>query len=309
MQDTCGFTVDLVAPSTEITAGPLTRVPGDDVPLELNGPGHVVKFVFQAADEEESGWVEFQCWLSSTEVLNPVDAVLARTARGVPAALGEWTTCASPAVYTAVAPGSWEFRVRSRDLAGNLEEDPQVVAFSTQLSPEAVYARVDNGPYGGVNVSDVSFAVSAVSSAGAVNAAGFICSLFSDPDDSRDEVSSQPATGGVCSYGGLQDGEYEVVVAVADNNPDDEDLLAVHKFRVDTIPPVVTFTGDVAGGFVMGNELMVTVTADETVGFECWFGKEAEREGAELGGCEGALVLGEDELVYTQVGARVPAFW
>lgn len=46
-----------------------------------------------------------------------------------------------------------------------------------------------------------------------------------------------------------------------------DETHAIHVINVDTAPPTVTFVGNATKGYIMSDELFVTVEADEDVEF------------------------------------------
>lgn len=159
-------------------------------------------------------------------------------------------------MYTALAPGTWEFRVRAIDAAGNTDPTPATATFTTAFDPAVTYTRVENGPYSGTNSEDVSFALAALQGGGYVTPNnGFACSLHKERNGRKISEMVSDAQG-VCSYEGLPDGKYEFRARAADAASRD-DVFAVHVLEVDTKAPEITFVGNATLEFVMSTEFVV----------------------------------------------------
>ena len=118
------FTVDTVAPQTQIDSGPsgLTNNDTADVRLLLNEAG-----------------ASFQCRLDST-----------RTATS--------PRCTSPKPYSSLADGAHTFEVRATDAAGNTDHSPASRSFT--VDTVAPQTQIDSGPSGPTNNATPTFAFS-----------------------------------------------------------------------------------------------------------------------------------------------------
>ncbi len=141
--DTHTWTVDTVAPETEIESGP------DPISTSASAV-----FTFAGSDDGGSGVASLQCRRDSDE----------------------WIACGSPRSFSALAEGSHSFAVRALDLAGNV--DPTPAEFEWTIDSQDPDTAITVKPNALTNSTTADFAFSG-SDPGGSGIASFECRLDS----------------------------------------------------------------------------------------------------------------------------------
>jgi uncharacterized delta-60 repeat protein len=147
-------------------------------------------------------------------------------------ATGHYATCTSPQAYTALADGSYTFRVRATDAAGNPYPEPASQSFTVDTVPPA--STITGGPQGPFGFSTAMFSFASE------NGATFECKL-DGPTASGYASCTSPKV-----YGGLADGNYTFSVR-ASRSGLTEATSRTQSFTVDTVSPDVTITAGPSG--------------------------------------------------------------
>lgn len=206
-------TVDMTPPETSIAAGAegLTRFV----------PQYVVE------SDEEIGWLE--CSLDSAA----------------------FSSCSAPYLLNDLADGEHNFRVRARDLAGNVDPTPASRTFTLDRTPPV--ATIESGPQGTVEENHVSFEFSAD------EPASFKCWL---------DGHFQGDCEGPVSFSDLSDAEHRFEVEPTDTAGNVGELVE-RAFRVEARPPETTIPSGPSSPVASTTAKFQFAGDEELSGFEC----------------------------------------
>ncbi|GAB4191454.1 MAG: hypothetical protein OHK0022_05180 [Roseiflexaceae bacterium] len=123
---TYAWTVDLTAPDTTITAGPLA-----------NSNSATATFSFTGSDGSGSGVASFECSLDG----------------------GAFVACTDPQTYTGLADGPHTFAVRAIDRAGNVDATPATYSWTIDTSPLTVTVEQAAGQADPTGAAPIQFTV------------------------------------------------------------------------------------------------------------------------------------------------------
>ena len=137
------WSVDTIAPSTQIDSGPAAISPSANA-----------SFTFSGSDGGGSGLASFQCRRDAED----------------------WSSCTSPRNYSALAEGPHTFEVRAIDKAGNT--DGSAASFAWEIDTKAPTTQLDSGPAALTASDEAKFEFSG-SDAGGSGLASFQCRLDS----------------------------------------------------------------------------------------------------------------------------------
>jgi hypothetical protein len=192
------WTVDTLAPQTQIDLGPPTLTATGDA-----------EFKFSGGDGTGSGVASFQCRLDSSEA-------------------SAWGACASPQTYSALADGAHKFEVRAVDGAGNVDQSPASRSWSVDVTPPDT--QIGKHPNALVASSAAQFEFSGSDGSGS-GVASFQCRLDSG------EASAWGACTSPQSYSSLPDGAHKFEVRAVDGAGNVDQSPAVSAWNVDTTAP------------------------------------------------------------------------
>ncbi|MDA0182327.1 plastocyanin/azurin family copper-binding protein [Solirubrobacter phytolaccae] len=217
------FTVDATAPDTTIDTGP-------------SGAASSPTFTFSAS---ESGST-FECQLD-----------------GPGGATGTFAACTSPRTLSPPADGTYTFRVRAKDAAGNV--DATAASRSFTVDTTAPDTAIDSGPSGTVTTASPSFSFS--SEAGAT----FECRL--------DGPGATAGTYASCSsprvLGSLADGAYTFLVRAKDAAGNVDATPASRTFTVDAAAPDTTIDTGPSGSIATASPSFTFSSNEQGSTFEC----------------------------------------
>ncbi|HEU4905811.1 MAG TPA: Ig-like domain-containing protein, partial [Solirubrobacterales bacterium] len=192
------WTVDTVAPETQITLKP--------APLANSS---TAKFEFGGDDGAGSGVASFECRRDSTEP-------------------GDWTSCASGIEYTGLSQGSHKFEVRAIDGAGNVDASPASHEWSIDsLAPET---QISAQPPALTGSSKATFEFTG-SDPGGSGVASFQCRR-----DSTEPVGWQLCSSPRV-YTSLAEGAHTFEVRAIDNAGSPDPSPATVEWEIDTKAP------------------------------------------------------------------------
>ena len=207
------FAVDVTAPHTTITGGPI-------------GATGLTHATFQFGSGESGS--TFQCRLDGSA----------------------WEDCASPTSYTGLSEGQHTFDVRATDRAGNVEAPPASRTWTIDTSlPSVTLAAPADGSW--VNDSTPSFGGTAGTDSG--DSATVVVNVFSGTDPSGEPLEILDATRAgdgswaVDASPGLPEGTYTAYAQQADD-AGHNGFSEQTKFVIDTQAPRVRLYVPVAGG-------------------------------------------------------------
>ncbi len=213
------FTVLTEPPQTTITAAPSGTIATDSA-----------AFAFSSS---QAG--EFECRLDSQEG-------------------GDWTACASPQSYGALAQGPHRFEVRAVNGGGTVDPTPAVASFAVDTEPPDTTMSL--GPAGAIATDAAIFAFTSSEEG------SFQCRLD----------SSEPSAWATCAspqlYTSLPDGSHSFEVRAVDAVGNIDPTPAVRTFDVDTQAPDTTITAGPSG--TLGSpDVSFAFTASEAASFQC----------------------------------------
>jgi len=205
------WNVDTSTPDTKIVTGPAGAVADTNATFTFNSP-------------DAGGGATFDCNLDGTGFL----------------------PCTSPHNLTLLAEGAHTFRVRVRDLVGNLDPTPAVRAWTVDLT--APDTTITGGPSGTVAIASASFTFTS-----SEPNSSFKCNL--------DNAGFAPCTSPFTAQG-LAQGDHTFAVAATDAAGHPDASPATASWTVDTVAPSITITSGPASGSTSGPRVAFAFTAD-----------------------------------------------
>ena len=183
------WTIDTTAPDTSLTTTPSNPANSSSANFAFNG---------------SEANCTFECQLDS----------------------GSWTGCASPAAYTGLPEGNHAFKVRARDLAGNMDASAASFAWTIDLTLPTVF--INSYPANPTNSPTASFA--------------FFCSETGCSFECRMDGGVWSGCSSPQSYSSLGDGQHIFQARATDAAGNCSSNPATFIWIVDTLPPVTTIT-------------------------------------------------------------------
>ncbi|HVL91156.1 MAG TPA: hypothetical protein VM841_13065 [Actinomycetota bacterium] len=236
--------VDTVAPSVRLLSAP----------PDPGGIGSAV-FAFDGADDRTAaGVLVHECSLD-----------------GAP-----YATCVSPKAYPAIATGSRSFRVRARDLAGNVSLAATHDWFADSVAPETV---ITSGPSGPVTEERATFAFSATDDA--PGPLWFECRLG---------AAAFSACASPVSYTFAHEGMFVFSVRAVDGAGNRDATPASRTWFVDRTPPETTL-GAGPAAFTASRDARFTFSGSDSVSPPHWLMYECSLGGAAFSRCTSPVNL------------------
>ncbi|MCD6467763.1 MAG: hypothetical protein J7L32_00395 [Thermoplasmata archaeon] len=201
------FQIDATPPETTITSGPTGDITTKDVEFE---------------------------WTGNDAVTQQKDLMYSYKLEGYDADWSGWTLSKTVS-YTNLPAGSYTFKVRAIDKAGNYDLTPATRSF-TVLRAEP-YTSIVSGPEGFVNSGDVTFEWT-----GTDDSTPTQDLVYSYKLEGYDSEWSEWTSGTTKTYTSLGEGSYTFMVKAKDTDGYVDPEGASRSFTVDTVPPVVEIT-------------------------------------------------------------------
>ena len=210
------WTIDLTSPETIITSGPAGLTTSTSATLEFNCNETICAF---------------ECSL---------DGAI-------------WSSCSSPANYSALVDGSHMFEVRATDAVGNVEVTPASYAWVIDTLPPDTL--ITSQPANPSNVSSAAFGFSCTKLI-----CGFKCKL-----DSGDWASCDSGV----SFSSLADGSHSFQVRAIDGLGNVDQSPAAYSWVIDTIAPDTNITAKPLSETNSIEASFEFICSDPACGFEC----------------------------------------
>ncbi len=186
------FLVDSIAPKIILTEFPKNPTSSREA-----------KFVFSASDVGGSGVAKYSCKLDAAN----------------------FSDCASPQMYAALASGAHAFEVKALDFAGNESESAK---WNWMIDNGLPTIKITKAPLPYDKNPSATFEF--IATDGESGVAKTLCSL-DNPNNYKDCTSPY-------SVANLSEGNHSVYIKAVDN-AGNESVPAVHQWMIDTIAPVV----------------------------------------------------------------------
>ncbi|MGE0868541.1 MAG: LamG domain-containing protein [Kofleriaceae bacterium] len=161
-----------------------------------------------------------------------------------------WASCSSPKTYSGLAQREHTFAVRVRDAVGNFDPTPATRTWTVDRDPPNT--TITSGPTGAVPVASASFTFTADELD-----ASFACNL--------DGAGFLPCTSPF-NASALAQGNHSFAVRATDVAGNVDGSPATRNWAVDTVPPVITFTGGPANNTTTGPHVRFAFTVSEGAG-------------------------------------------
>ena len=197
------WSVDTVAPQTQIDVKPASLADSDEPSFEFSG-----------SDPAGSGVGSFQCRRDSTEA-------------------SAWEACASPHAYTELAQGPHKFEVRAIDKAGNVDQTP--AAYEWTVDSVAPQTQIDKAPPALSNSAKATFEFSGEDPGGS-GVVSFQCRRDSD------EPIGWQLCGSPLLYTSLAEGGHTFEVRAIDQAGNADQSPSTFEWTIDTKAPQTQIT-------------------------------------------------------------------
>ena len=197
------WSVDTVAPQTQIDVKPASLADSDEPSFEFSG-----------SDPAGSGVGSFQCRRDSTEA-------------------SAWEACASPHAYTELAQGPHKFEVRAIDKAGNVDQTP--AAYEWTVDSVAPQTQIDKAPPTLSNSAKATFEFSGEDPGGS-GVVSFQCRRDSD------EPIGWQLCGSPLLYTSLAEGPHKFEVRAIDQAGNADQSPSTFEWTIDTKAPQTQIT-------------------------------------------------------------------
>ncbi|HSS04152.1 MAG TPA: hypothetical protein VLK89_03050, partial [Solirubrobacterales bacterium] len=197
---TFSWSVDTVAPDTQITTHPSTLT-----------NSAAASFAFNGSDPSGSGIASFECRIDSSKA-------------------ADWAPCSSPKSYSGLAEGAHAFEVRAVDVAANTDASPAVFTWTVKAQPADTQppdTQITTHPSALTNSAAASFAFNG-SDPGGSGIASFECRL----DAGTWGPCSSPR-----NYANLSGGRHSFEVRAIDQAGNTDASPASFTWTIDTAAP------------------------------------------------------------------------